>query len=93
MTGCECVVPKAPGENGRHKPERAHRDAPLPGQCRVSMPEDPETFVTDWALCDVTPPAGAAPARALTRIAPCRGLQLEPDRDCVPPVLSRSAIP
>lgn len=60
VTGCECVVPKAPGGNGRPTPERPYLDAPIPGQCRVSMPEDPETFVTDWALCDVTPPAGAA---------------------------------
>lgn len=65
MTGCDRIAPKAPRGNGRRAPQAPHLDAPVPAPCRVSAPEDAETFVTEWVLCDATPPsAGAASAPA-----------------------------
>ena len=63
MTGCECRAAKAP-RNGGGGLEATHLDTPIPIRCRGSVSDDAEAFVTEWVLCEATPPAGAAPAPA-----------------------------
>lgn len=63
MTDCDCIAAKAP-RNGGGGLDAPHLDAPIPVPCRGSVSEDAEAFVTEWVLCDATPPAGAAPAPA-----------------------------